>query len=523
MSNLIHVAEKAPYLVMNPANPEVLTTIIPGTRSINVRGHLLWAVPHSLDAVRVLRNLGAPAPSPILARYGWAGRYAPFHAQRETAAFLTIHRRCYVLNDMGTGKTLAALWAFDYLRSIGVLHKVVIFAPLSTLDAVWASEVMLNFPHLRFAVLHADRDRRLKMLASDVDVYIINHDGGKIIADALTRRPDIDLILIDELSAFRTHGTDRYKAMAKIVTPSDRWVWGMGATPTPNAPTDAWAQVKLVTPSNVPPYFKRFRDMTMNQITAFKWTPKPDAMDTVYRVMSPAIRFKREECVDLPPTTWQYRDVELSPEQAKAYQDMATRLKLEYDSGEARAVNEADKTMKLVQIAAGAVYDSASGEPIILPNTARVRVTKEIIEQASGKVIVFVPFTASLRALRDELSQLWPTAMVDGSVSYNERTQIFHTFQHASIDTLRVIVANPRVMSHGLTLTAADTIVWFCPTASHETFDQACHRIIRTSQRRNTLIVMLSGTKVEKKLYKRLQERQDMQGVLLDAVADGRV
>lgn len=170
MTQLIHVAKQAPFLVLNPANPEVLTSIIPGTRSINVRGHELLAVPHSLDAVRVLRNLGAPAPSPILGRYQWPGRYAPFYAQRETAAFLTLNPRAYVLNDMGTGKTLSALWAFDYLRSIGVRRRMVLFAPLSTLDATWASEVMMNFPNLRYAVLHGERSRRIKQLGGDYDV-----------------------------------------------------------------------------------------------------------------------------------------------------------------------------------------------------------------------------------------------------------------------------------------------------------------------------------------------------------------
>lgn len=521
MNALVHVAEQ-PWLVLNPASPDTLRAVIPDSKPVRVNGNELWAVPHSLDAVRVLRNLGVPAPSPIVNRYPWPGRYKPFDAQRETAAFCTLHKRAYVLNDMGTGKTIAALWAFDYLRGQGVLHKALIAAPLSTLDAVWGAEVLLNFPHLKFSVVYGDKARRQKLLAADADIYIINHDGVKTMLPDLVRRPDIDLLLVDELATYRTSGTDRYKAMAKLCAPVERWVWGLTGTPIPNAPDDAWAQCRLVTPWTVPSYGKRFKEMTMYQAGPFKWIAKSDALDTVHKAMQPAIRFTRADCLDLPETTWIHRDAPMSPEQTKAYNEMALSLRTGQGEGEARAVNEADKAMKLVQIAAGAVYDYVTHEAMILPNTARVRECMDVIDQANGKVLVFVPFTASLHALRDELAKHWPVAMVDGSVPLHERTQIFQTFQHAGAHELRVIVANPRTMSHGLTLTAADTVLWFAPTASHETFDQANHRIIRQSQKRNTRIVMLAGSAVERKLYKRLKDKQAMQGLLLDAFEDER-
>lgn len=521
--SLVHVAPKAPFLVMNPANPELLSTVIPDARQVNVKGHPLWAVPHTLDAVRVLRNLGVGAPSPILARYRWPGRFAPFRAQRETAAFLTLNRRAYVLNDMGTGKTLATLWALDYLRSIGVVQRAIVFAPLSTLETVWGSEILLNFPHLRYGIVHnEDRARRLRVLDQDHDVYICNHHGVRIVADVLKKRPDINLNVIDELSVFRNQGTEMHKAMTKVTEPRERLVWGLTGTPTPNEPTDAWAQCRLITPWTVPKFFKHFKSQTMDQVAAFKWRAKPTAMATVHQAMAPAIRFSREECVDLPPTTFQHRDIPLTPEQDKAYKEMSVRMRMEHEQGIARAVNEADKVMKLVQIAAGAVYESKSGEPMLIPATGRLDECKEIIAASNNKVIIYVPFVASLQYLRDELAKHWATEMVYGETPVSERVRIFTDFQHGSRETLRVLVANPRVMSHGLTLTAADTVIWFAPTVSHETWDQATHRIIRTSQRNNTLVVMLGGTPNERRIYKRLQDRQDMQGLFLDAVVESR-
>ncbi len=512
---LIRVAPD-PFLLLNPADPAVLTGIIPGCETRRIGGVNVLAVPHTLDAVRVLRNLGAPAPSPISARYNWPGRYAPFAAQRTTAEFLTLNPRAFVLNEMGTGKTLATLWAADYLRSVGAVRRIFVLAPLSTLDTVWASEILMNFPHLRYTVLHSTRERRLKLLKEDFDVYIINHDGVKIVADEVAKRGDIDLVIVDELSAFRNASTDRFKALDKIARGPERRVWGLGATPTPNAPTDAWAQIRLVNPSAVPPYFKRFREQTMDPVTAFKWRPKPDAQQRVYDAMQPAIRFTRAQCVDLPETLYQTLHVPLSPEQQKAYDQLRTQLKLETDAGTARAVNQADMAMKLVQVACGAVRDSKTGDPLLLANTARVKTVCDVIEQAAGKVIVCVPFVAALEGLRDELAKLWPTELVYGATSRDERTRIFADFQHGGDAGPRVLVANPRVMSHGLTLTAADTMIWFAPTPSHETFDQTCHRIIRAGQRRSTLVVMIEGSPVERKLYRVLRERGDMQTSLLD-------
>jgi SNF2 family DNA or RNA helicase len=294
-------------------------------------------------------------------------------------------------------------------------------------------------------------------------------------------------------------------------------VWGLTGTPIPNEPTDAWAQIKLVDPTKVPKYFGRFRDMTMNKITQYKYTARRDALEIVHAHMQPAIRYSRADCVDLPPTLYQTRHIDLTPGQKKMYEALRQQMKSEEDAGTVRAVNEADKLMKLVQVAAGAVY-TTEGETVHLDNSARMREVIEIIEQAKGKVIVYVPFIAALKQVRELLAEQFPTELVYGGTSKAERDLAFWRFQELPIGESRVLVANARAMSHGITLTAADTIVWMAPHVSHETFDQANHRIIRPGQLRNTLIVMIEGTPVERQIYKRLQERQSMQGLFLEAV-----
>lgn len=514
---LIHKEKKA--VVLKLRNPSRVTTVIPTAVVVDHKGQQLVAVPHRPDETRVLRNLGFEVPDPMPIHYKWpkvGGRFDPFNAQRDTASFLAMHSRAYCLNGMGTGKTNSALWAYDYLRRTKQVTKMLVVCPLSTLERTWADSVFNTFPHLDCVVLHGTRERRIKLLKQDVHIYIINHDGLATIADELKKRPDIDLVVIDELALARNSGTDRWKLLNTICNKqSPRRVWGMTGSPTPNAPTDAWAQCRLVTPDSplVPKYFSKFRDQVMRQISPFKWIGRPEANDIIHQMMQPAIRFSLDDCTDLPEQTFITREVDMTSEQKKAYKDMLSKLATEYQGGQILAVNEAIKANKLIQIACGVAYGTG-GEQVILPAKPRLDVLKETIEESEGKVIVFVPLTGALEAVAEELRKDWTVEVIHGGTSKNERDRIFAEFQKTP--NPRVLVANAATMSHGLTLTAATTIVWYAPVHSNEIYEQACARVRRPGQTRTTVIVHIAGSDIERRVYKRLQDKQSMQGLLLD-------
>jgi len=512
------VLKKKRALVLKVKDTSKILSVISSAKTITVKGETLVAVPHKMDETKVLRSLGFDAPAPIRHHYDWPGRFKPFKAQLEAAAFLSMYKRAFNLSELGTGKSLASLWAYDYLRSIGDAEKLLVIAPLSTLERTWADELFNHFPHLTFSVVHGTREKRKKLLALDVDVYIINHDGVAIIEEDLRTRPDIGLVVVDEIAqCARNAGTDKWKVINTIVnmhTPK-RACWGMTGTPTPNAPTDAWAQCKLLVPEKVPPYFNRFKMQVMRQITQFIWQPKPDALDMVKEVMQPSVRFTRDECVDLPPLMYETRQVSLTKEQNKAYNEMLTRLRTQADSGAITAVNEAVKLGKLIQIACGVVY-ADDGTEVTIPSNPRIQETKDIISAAEGKVIVFVPYVSSVKMVSRELAKHFTVETIYGGVSKNERDRIFGEFQKGK--DLKVIVAQPAAMSHGLTLTAASTIVWYSCVTSNETFEQANGRINRPGQKMNNFIIMLEGTKVEQRMYKRLKNKQKMQGALLEEI-----
>ena len=512
------VYNKKKALLLRSRNPEQIISAIPKAKPVNIKGKEFVAVPHALAETKMLRNLGYAAPAPIRHYYDWSGRFTPFHAQKEAAAFLSMNERAFNLSEIGTGKSLAALWAYDYLRSCGSQEKALIISPLSTLERTWADEIFTHFPHLDFAVLHGTRAKRLKLLNQDVDVYIINHDGVQIIEPFIAERKDITLVIVDEIAqAARNAGTDRWRAINKVVNRHkvQRSCWGLTGTPTPNAPTDAWAQCRMVVPSSVPPYFNRFKGQVMKQISQFTWLPKQEATEIVHEVMQPSVRFTRDECLDLPPLMYETREVGLTKEQYKAYVEMVTKLRTEAENGEITAVNEAVKMSKLVQIACGVAYDE-KGNEVTIPSKPRLDEVRNIISQSEGKVIVFIPFVSSVKMVSAELAKTYSVEVIHGGVKKSERDRIFSAFQKTK--DLKVLVAQPAAMSHGLTLTAASTIVWYSCVTSNEVFEQANGRINRPGQKLNNFIIMLQGTLVEKRIYKRLKNKQKMQGALLDEI-----
>jgi SNF2 family DNA or RNA helicase len=519
------IARKKKAVVFKMRRPERITAVIPTAKTKVKPEYTVVAVPHRPDETRVLRNLGFDVPDPMPIHYDWpkaSGRFDPFEAQRVTASFLTMHSRAYCLNSMGTGKTNAALWAYDYLRRVKQVNRMLVICPLSTMERTWGDGVFSTFPHLDFAVLHGTRDRRLKLLNSDVHIYIINIDGVRTIEKELAKRPDIDLIVVDELAMARNSSTERWKTLNAICNKqTTRRVWGMTGSPTPNAPTDAWAQCKLVTPDNpdVPRYFGRFRDMVMRQISPFKWVSRADANDVIHKMMQPAIRFSLDDCTDLPEQTFITREVDMTPDQKKAYKDMVSKLSVEMAGGQILAVNEAVKANKLIQIACGVAYDT-SGNEVLIDNKPRIDQVKELIEEAEGKGIVFVPLTGALEHVANELRQQWAVEVVHGATSKTARDEIFRQFQNTPDP--RVLVANAQTMSHGLTLTAATTIIWYAPVHSNEVYEQACARVRRPGQTRTTVIAHIAGSDIERKVYKRLSEKQSMQGILLEMMKENQ-
>jgi SNF2 family DNA or RNA helicase len=507
-------------VIVTPFDPRI-TNLIPHTKTLDKNGKVYNLTPHRHVESKLLKNLGYQVPSPILSsQYGW-GLATPFESQKDTAVMLVENTRAYVLSELGTGKTLSSLFATDYLMQEGEVKCCLIVAPLSTLTNVWEQEIFRYFPHRTAVVLHGSKTKRQAKLAEGADFYIINPDGVGIVTKELIAKGEIDCIIIDELATYRNPRTSRWKAMNAVVK-TKRYAWGMTGSPTPKAPTDAYGQIKLLTPDRVPRFFKAFQEETMVQITQFVWRERQDAKDRVYECMQPSVRFTRAQCSDLPPTTYKTYEVDMTKEQDTAYKDMvdkmqATLIGIKQSGEKVTSANAGVQLSKLLQIGAGLLYGTnPDGSRIIgeFDATPRMNCLKDIIDSTDQKVIVYAPFVHALTMLDRELGKHYPTAVIHGGVSKTQRDDIFNLFQNST--SPRVLIAHPKAIAHGLTLTAASTIVWYSPTFDLEIYEQANGRITRHGQKHNTLIANIQATPAEKKVYNTLKNRGNMLRSLLE-------
>lgn len=507
-------------------NPLLIGNCIPDARLLSPTQ---VAVPCTIPNMQAMRQLGHEATSPILWEYNYPIKppLKPFEHQLHMAAFMTLHKHCFNLSDMGTGKTLGLLWAADYLMQKGYIKKVIILAPLSTLTRVWLDEIFKAFMGRRKAiVVYGSREKRLQLLKQDADFYIINHDGVGVgsskkgrgfelgdIGVYLRDNPDFNAVIVDEGSVYKDHTTDRYKAMRQALSHKEYFWWATG-TPVPVEPPNAWSQARAVR-SDYGESYQSFRERTMYKVTQFKWAPRKGSNELAASILQPAIRYSRDECLDLPEVMIEDWEVELSPTQQAAYNEIKKTLKVEIGTGQITAINEAALRTKLIQIACGAVY-GADHEVNKIDCKPRLDALHEVIEQAGRKILVFAPLTSVINLLYNEFKTKYSCAKVTGNVSSKQRDAIFQSFQNDADP--RIIFADPGCMAHGLTLTAAATTVWYGPTDKPEVYQQANKRMDRPGQTSSMLIVRFSATRTEREIFKRLDNRGSMQGLILDFI-----
>lgn len=460
------------------------------------------AVYWGLDEARVLRNMGVKnVPSPITKRYDWPGRYKPMAHQIETAAFLTLNRRAFCFNDPGTGKTLSALWAADFLMKRGEVRRVLILCPLSIMHSAWMGDINQSVIH-RSAVVahHSQAARRIEMIQKDYEIVIANYDGLNLIASEINNDGRFDLVIVDEANAYKNPSTRRWKALASIVKP-DTYLWMMTGTPASQSPVDAYGLAKLVNPSGVPKFQTAWRDKVMNKISMFKWAPKANSRDVVYEALQPAIRFTKEQCLDLPPVMTITREVPMTPQQNKYYKLLKEQMLVRAAGETISAVNAGVAVNKLLQISCGAAYTDDK-EVVEFDAAPRLAVLEEILEETSRKVIIFALFRSSIDTISTHLTKHgFSVAQIHGDVSATKRAQIINDFQ--TTDLVRVLVMQPQATAHGITLTAADTVVFYGPMMSVELYKQAIARADRKGQTSDKVtVVHIESSPLEKKMFK---------------------
>jgi SNF2 family DNA or RNA helicase len=493
-----------------------ITQNIEKSEIVEWRGNLadmvvFWGIPEMtrLNQIVSFRN---NLPSPIKRDYNYPGLYKPFDHQRTTAEFLSINHRAFCFNEAGTGKTSSVIWAADYLIEQKQVKRVLVICPLSIMYSAWQNDVMNTAMHRSVAVAHGPANKRQKIISGGYDFVVINYDGVAIVKDDIING-GFDLIVIDEANAYKSPSTARWKTLAKILKPETR-LWMLTGTPASQSPVDAYGLARLVCPQNVPKFSMAWRDKVMHQVTRFKWIPKTNARVEVFKALQPAIRFAKDECLDLPDVLYTTREVPLTPQVQKYYKMLKEQMMIEAAGTQISAVNAAAGLNKLLQISGGAVYTD-NREVLEFDIQPRLNALMEVIEETDYKIIIFVPYRHSIEVVSRYLTDKNITnEVIQGDVTATQRANIINQFQN--MEEPRVLVIQPQAASHGVTLTAANTVVFWSPVMSVETYLQCIARMDRVGQKNKMTVVHLQGSDVEKKMYAMLQGKVDLHTKLVD-------
>ncbi len=417
------------------------------------------------------------------------------------------NKRGYNFSGLGSGKTASSLWFCDMLLEAEKIKKILVICPLSIMESVWGEEIRDIIPNRSYSIVHGTRIDRIRAMKRKAHFYITNHDAVRTYSEMFIKA-NFDIIIIDEVDAYKNPQSKRSKQMQKI-SKGARAIYGLTGTPMGNSPMEAFGIAKAINPDILPTrYMTRWRQLTMYQLAPYIWEPNPMAAEICHRALQPAIMFKTEDCIDLPDITFMYTEFPMMSIQAKLYKEMMNEQIAEYQDGVIVATTAAVKFTKLLQIANGCVYDE-DGNTIVLPMKDKIEEINHIQEQ-TGQVIVFCQFVSVVKELEKNLKSC---RVIYGDVSRVQRAQILKDFKNGKFN---ILIAQPRVAAHGLNLQFCHTIIFFGPILGNSIYRQAIGRIRRSGQLHKQVVINFFSSKVEKKLYKMLETKEVSSQELLD-------
>lgn len=483
-------------------------------KKVNLRGQEVNIFRHDYKTWLALSNLGFDPPSPMR-YYAWPGRWAPRYSQKVTVDFFLKERQGFCLNGIGTGKTLSALWAMDALMKAGEVRRVLIVAPKTLCKLIWNKELFKTFPWIRQALLRGTRkDKQAKAVDTRNQVLIINPESLHLVQYQI---PDLDLVIVDEFTKFKRRSTRRHKALEMVS--KGRRLWMLSATPAPQSPMDAYGPIKLVNKS-FPFVQLEWQYETMVQLAPQVWEPKAGVEKLIYKYMQPAVRFAREECYDLDPLQDIPIEIDLTPWQKQALKELEKEGVTMVNGKEVNAVNAGVFFQKAQQIISGFAYDELH-DPQPIGADPLYEVVEELIESSPDPVIVFAPFRGAVDLLQVYLTKKSISCKkIHGDVPQSVREEYFDEFCNRKV---KALVAVPGTMSHGLDLTESHVLIWTVAPTSFEEYIQAQGRVQRSGQTRQVINYQIMSHFIGRKLFKRISNRETLQGALLDLFQHGMI
>lgn len=420
--------------------------------------------------------------------------------------------------DMGLGKTVITLTAIDQLMNdYFEVSRVLVIAPLRVAEDTWSRESQKwdHLKHLRISKVLGSASNRRKALAKDADIYVINRENVVWLTDELSQVGDgwgFDMVVIDELSSFKSHAAKRFKALRKYITRSSRVV-GLTGTPAPNGLIDLWSQIYLLDGgerlgTTISGFRSRyFIPNQRNRHMIYNYKPREEAEQAINAKISDiCISMRAEDWLDMPERIDNVQRVKLSDDEMDRYNQFERDCYLDFLEGEVTAASAAALSNKLLQYSNGAMYLADGG--YVETSNAKLDVLDEIIELSNGKpILCFYSYKHDLERIQKRFKFAKKLGGSEDIEKWNN-------------GEIPLLLAHPAGAGHGLNLQAGgNIIVWFGLTWSLELYQQANARLYRQGQENAVIIhhLITEGTADESVLAS-LQGKKDVQDELLDSL-----
>lgn len=432
--------------------------------------------------------------------------------QEHCVDWILSHNQAGLFLDMGLGKTLISLTAIDYLYTFGAVNNVLVIAPLAVAERTWSDEIdkWEHLNHLTYSKVLGSERQRKGALQKPADIYIINRENVVWLADLYQKDWPFDMVIIDELSSFKSSKSKRFKALRKV-RPKVKRIVGLTGTPAPNSLIDLWPQMYLLDMGERlgksitryrNSYFKPDR-MNGHIVYSYKLLPKAD--EEIYdKIDDICISMKAKDFLNLPKRTDNLVPIELNKKEFEAYKTLERDYVLSLDESDITASNAAVLSGKLLQMANGAVYDEDGLTQVF--HDAKLEALERIIEDSQGQpILVFYNYKHDLERIQKRFKEAKLLDVKDGDIEKWNNKEI------------PILLAHPQSAGHGLNLQyGGHIIVWFGLTWSLEYYQQANARLDRQGQTEPVIVHhLVTKQTYDEMAISRLEDKDVRQEALL--------
>ena len=440
-------------------------------------------------------------------------KFMPHDYQKYAIEYIKSHPITALFLDMGLGKTVTTLTAIrDLMYDAFEVKRVLVIAPLRVARDTWPDELR-KWDHLKeltCSVVVGTVAERRRALQQDADIYIVNRENLAWLYE--NSRLDFDMVVLDELSSFKNHQSKRFRAM-KAMRPKVKRIVGLTGTPTGNGLMDLWAEFRILDMGErLGRYISQYRNLYFkpdkrNGMVVYSYKPLPGAEEAIYHQISDiTVSMKATDYLEMPELVSVAKEVCLSETEKKRYDELKKSLVLELPGGEVTSANAASLTLKLSQMANGAIY--TDGKDVAAIHDQKLDALDDLVESANGKpVLVAYWFKHDKDRIRERMEARELRGPQD--------------FADWNAGKIPVALIHPASAGHGLNLQQGGSIlIWFGLTWSLELYQQTNARLWRQGQADKTVIIqhIVAKDTIDERILNVLKHKDGTQAALIEAV-----